>query len=364
MRAIVWAAGISAMGIATLAACATLDNLSNAPSPEPAGDAGSEAATPSTSDASDSAAPACSSNLETDAKHCGRCGHDCLGGTCAKGECQAMPLIAERSNLFGLVVDATHAYYYENGTGLVGRVAKAGGAAEPVCPNTSGSTLPFAVDDTAVYCSTSAGIARVAKVGLAQTVILAGSRDINALFVDATNVYGVGSGSFKVAKTGGTAVALPIQAQNTGPTPAAHDANDLYANHSFDGIYVSSKTNTAPAGVRLFLAVPEPSGIALDATHAYVSVRTTGTVKRVPKAGGTATNIVTGVTAPRVIAVDDKMVFFGTGDGDIMACPIDGCTAPPRVLAEKQGDLYGIAVDSSAVYWSSRTNGTVMRVAK
>lgn len=365
MRAIVSALGMFAIGVAGAVACANLDNLSGAP-PRVGDDAGEDSAVPSTHDAgTDAAAPPCSSDLENDAKHCGRCGHDCLGGTCAKGACQPVQLISERSNPVGLVIDGTHAYYFESARDVVARVPKAGGTAQPVCFGLTGTPQPFTVDDTSIYCSVTTGIVRFPKVGgLTETLILSGTRSSSVLFADATSVFGLGSTSFSVAKGGGAAVALPIQTQNTGPATAAHDATKLYANHFPSGIYASAKTNTDAAGVTLFVDAPEASGIALDSAYAYVTARLTGTVKRAPKAGGPAISIVAGVNSPRVIAVDDATVFFGTGDGDILACPRDGCTAAPRVVAEKQGDLYGIAVDATAVYWTSRTNGTVMRVAK
>lgn len=353
------------MSVVALVACATLDNLSGAP-PTSLDDGGSADALAPSNDGGggDGAVEAsCSTDLETDAKHCGRCGHDCQGGACTKGACQAVQLIAERANLFGIIVDATHVYYLENVAGIVARIPKAGGVAQTVCSNVQSFPRPFAVDDQNAYCSTSTGIVRVTKTGLTPTLIVGGARDIDALFVDGSSIYGVGTASFKAPITGGAPTALPIAMQRTGPLTAEHDATTLFANHAFDGIYVSPKSNASAPPTRL-LEVPEPSGIALDAQYAYVAVRTTGTVKRIAKTGGTATNIVTGVNAPRSIAVDDANVFFATGDGSILSCPRDGCTAPPRILAEKQGEPLGIAVDAVAVYWTSRTNGTVMRVAK
>ena len=42
------------------------------------GDGGTEAST-------------CNANLQIDGKHCGRCGHDCLGGTCTTGRRRPAP---------------------------------------------------------------------------------------------------------------------------------------------------------------------------------------------------------------------------------------------------------------------------------
>lgn len=40
-----------------------------------------------------SADAACSDHVDTDSAHCGRCGHDCLGGSCKGGTCQPAPFV-------------------------------------------------------------------------------------------------------------------------------------------------------------------------------------------------------------------------------------------------------------------------------
>jgi hypothetical protein len=54
-------------------------------------------------------------NLATDAKNCGSCGHDCLGGTCSSGLCKAAVVAASTGDLYVIGVDcsATGKVYYQ-----------------------------------------------------------------------------------------------------------------------------------------------------------------------------------------------------------------------------------------------------------
>ena len=63
----------------------------------------------STSDAGPDA-NACGADLQTDPKNCGRCGHDCLGGACGAGKCQAIELAAVSAPLAHALVSGSYVY--------------------------------------------------------------------------------------------------------------------------------------------------------------------------------------------------------------------------------------------------------------
>src|SRR4051812_48420937 len=52
-----------------------------------------DGAIPFGADAAAMDAADCNADLKTDAKNCGSCGHDCLGGACTAGKCAPFKMI-------------------------------------------------------------------------------------------------------------------------------------------------------------------------------------------------------------------------------------------------------------------------------
>jgi hypothetical protein len=110
------------------------------------------------------------------------------------------------------------------------------------------------------------------------------------------------------------------------------------------------------------------SGIAADATRLYFthaaevdSVSTSRRGAAAPLWSGDARSALEGTWA---ITADADRVYFTTGVGDVLACPIAGCGGAPTVLATGEDAPSRIAVDSSSVYWVTTTSGGMGRVRK
>jgi hypothetical protein len=95
-----------------------------------------------------------------------------------------------------------------------------------------------------------------------------------------------------------------------------------------------------------------------------------GFVKACPLSGCGSGPIVyaSGLINPRGVAVDSQNIYFGTASysgtvGGIWACPLSGCNGSPLQLA-MAGIPYGVAVDSTFVYWVDNDDNTVHKVAK
>src|SRR5204863_7458423 len=75
----------------------------------------------------------CKADLQTSKQHCGRCNHDCGGGDCMGGKCQAVQLgTVSGAPLRYILVSATHVFVsplinFTTETGGLWRVAKTGG---------------------------------------------------------------------------------------------------------------------------------------------------------------------------------------------------------------------------------------------
>src|SRR6185295_15069441 len=84
----------------------------------------------SVGDADNDAPPPClRSDLATNPRHCGACNHDCQGGECADGGCQAVFIaqVADRPTAFA--VDGTHLYWTTTADDTIRRVSLDGGDA-------------------------------------------------------------------------------------------------------------------------------------------------------------------------------------------------------------------------------------------
>jgi hypothetical protein len=106
-------------------------------------------------------------------------------------------------------------------------------------------------------------------------------------------------------------------------------------------------------------------GVALDATTAYFTQPSLGTVKSVPIGGGTPKTLVTiAPSTPQDIVVDANNVYFTTGGaGQVMSCALAGCGSAPTVLASMEPGPAALAVDATTVYWVDQNSGNVMKCA-
>ncbi|HEX8793062.1 MAG TPA: hypothetical protein VF765_19090 [Polyangiaceae bacterium] len=95
-----------------------------------------------------------------------------------------------------------------------------------------------------------------------------------------------------------------------------------------------------------------------------------GAVKGCPISGcGSGPTIyASALTFPRGITVDGTHIYFGTASfedipGAIWSCPVTGCNGSPTKLSDAEVP-YGIAVDSTRVYWADYYDDTVHSVPK
>lgn len=384
-----------------LASCALLVRCTDpassvVPSPE-AGAAVDATAPPNGEDAAlaDVGAP-CSRDLENDAKNCGRCDHDCLGGACARGTCQPIVLAADQYRPFGLVLDNDYVYYASNGD--VFRLPKAGGARTlvagarvgPVFVSITSKGNSFvgpglALDATSVYVLSAAthDLLRIPKDG---------SDPDGGVSVGATNanystvpnfVAADGVQVFAATNAGhlvGAPAAGPTRVVGSFPGGSAYgfalDANNVFVSTGSSVATASKVLPPEDAGadaqptvspLPLALTNQDPWGIASDGTYLYWANTATGSVKKMPIAGlmdgGAATVLAANLDQPHYLALDGTSVYFTTSS-TVGACPLAGCVGNERVLAERQAQPYAIAVDDKAVYWVCVSGGTVMKVAK
>lgn len=348
--------------------------------------------------------PCNAATLASDPANCGRCGHDCVGGTCSAGVCQPVVLSAGLGAPAGLAVDATSVYVTMFETGAVVAFPKGGGVGIPLASGqtkargvtVNGSTLFWADGDFAFNdAGAKGGIWKCALPGCGTPLLVTPSGYGTS--------YPVIHGAFLYYSTGedGTVARIPIAGGSSATVATTSNAfgiavDDVYAYYTssqpslyrahIDG---SSSGSEEQLGAANGTTANSATGfVAVDADRvywAYTDDAKTGHVLSAAKAAPTGGSITYGTDADNVypvgVAVDADNIYWSTagasasvdvpvGDGKVFACPRQGCGAGgPTVLAT--GNLFSgpIAVDDKAVYWveygaATGSSGRVRKVAK
>jgi hypothetical protein len=385
-RARVVFVALSLMALAC-ARCAAQSEVSPGQAPP---DAAGDATPPPPPPISDAApdAVACSSDVKTDPKNCGRCGHDCLGGGCRLGTCQPVVLASEQMRPTEIALDATHVYFAAAAENAVRRVAVQGGPAELL---TVDATLDsnIAIDDAYVYFMTgfvaNGGVGRAPKTGVpdggTSTMVGTATFPLGFLAIDAENVYWTGGrfsggpiqgGVYLAPKAvdGGLGVKVTGASVVAKTTSVAVDDTNLYFANAAGRIFWLTKGSTL--GAPLASSQAGATGLVADGKRVYWANSGTGSILAIDKpsldagaGAGVVTVLASGQNTPARVALDDVAIYFtNTGSGTIGSCPLSGCTDVVRLVASAQAAPLGIAVDAVAIYWANSGDGTIMKVAK
>lgn len=109
-------------------------------------------------------------------------------------------------------------------------------------------------------------------------------------------------------------------------------------------------TCTAFSDLWLVTGLTTPAGLAVDETNVYFSDTGQGTVAAVPKAGGPVTTLATGQASPGYLAVGGLYVYWSNNLGGAVMRTLKDGTGTPSVLAAANQPA-GLVVDPTSVYW-------------
>ncbi len=273
--------------------------------------------------------PACDeTKLQTDANHCGRCGHSCLGGACNAGKCESVVVRGGLENPVDLAVDATHVYVTARGNGAVLKIAKADGKTD---------------------------------------VLASGHEEARGVTLDGQNLFWSnrdfpgdgGDGSW-----GGVwGCTLPACTDKRLVTEG-----DWAANVRFAGGFLYFAENNNGTVVRVkpdgSMRAPvatgnKPWSVAVDATHLYFTANT-GYLQRTPLAGGTPENVgPLDMGGPSgFVTLDDERVYWAYADyatpaGHVLSALKADPNAPKEQYGTANVGSVGVAVDGTTLYWTN-----------
>lgn len=278
----------------------------------------------------------CETDITKAAKHCGKCGHDCLGGTCADSKCLPVAIATGQSSPSGIAIDPATSgrVYWTNrlAAGSVASVAKTGG---DVTIHADMQVLP------------------------------------SGIVVDSSNVYWLNAGTapaegqvLKVSKTAGDA-GVPevlIGGQNT-PTGLAINGTRLFWTNSFNATGAVGAIDVTGANAKVLVPNQDtPTGIAADEMGVYWAVLDDDEIRRCYDQCITVKVVASGLNNPAVVAVDTMHVFWSEVGGSIRSW--NKVTEEVLELAAGQQLPMGIAVDGAHLYWASNVGNSIARVPK
>lgn len=339
-----------------------------------------------------------SGDLSTNPAHCGRCGHSCLGGTCAGSACQPVVLATDLLNAAEVLRIGNYVYFTQTGSseksladGQVTRIQLDGCTKD--CSSTYAS-LPAAVglaaNKDALYAvaqlPNNGSVSRAFFTDGLMKTFAANQARPRRIILDGTAAYWVNQGlqdkggsiyrAFTDQPTGG----LPIVSGLNYPSGIAIDGSTLYFTEGgavdFDGaVYKSDLTGQNKVVVASSQA--QPRAIVTDSTYIYWVNMGNGTVHRKLTGGSAKDDVVmSGENQPVSIALDaDHMYVTSVGslpdqlDGRLRAADRDGKNAV--TLASNLKTATGIATDDVSVFVlergtldKGRRDGRLLRVAK
>ena len=396
--------------LATAAATATATAAACGGSYHPDTTAGADAsadsatATDATLDSTPDVAT-CGADLATDAKNCGRCGHDCKEGACQAGMCSGVQLAATGGPLRRILLTDSSIFVstvtlLANDVSGLFRVPKAGGTPERYAPYAHaeamaalGDTLYFVVNETAPNPSgETGGLYSCPLVGPAPCVptLIAAANLPTAITVDKGRVFynERGSPSLMVYAPPG-----PPTTFRSGTTSAIGLASNLYVDGENAFASLTALAASPPQQARVFELPPD--GGQLD-TYVFTSDRaaagrlvgtpdalfftaydysgtTAGVMRRIPRGSSGPCDLGGSLNArPYGIFADATNVYWanqGTGaalpyaNGSIVFCATTSCCIEPTVLWKGAPQPTDITSDADAIYFVTY-GGSIWKVAK
>ncbi len=310
-------------------------------------------------------------DLESDPAHCGACDHDCQGGSCEGGICQAVAIGEGLKSPQMIAVGG--GFVFAVAANQVLRVPTSGGPTEIVATEAAGYLVAgVAADAERVYWvyGGSPPELRYAPVTGGEIVTVdtttappvAWSMGAN-LALGASGIYwsynaGIGRAALD-GSNAGVFLALP---SGTARSLALDDAFVYWTGEDAGpGLWKVPVGGGAPAQIT---AVSVGGvGLAVAGDRAY-TVDFANSVDSVELSSGQIETVSFAPESyPRCITTDPEAVYWTAfGLGSVRRASIGG---PLEVLADQQPLPVGIAVDATSIYWANAGNpGALMKIAK
>ena len=350
--------------------------------------------------AGQNACPTACVNLQTDAKNCGACRHDCLpGGKCESGQCLPTVLteLTTSPAIFGL--DSSYLYFaqYDPASGDALRIDKNAvqGMASPIVAGLLNTTFIGVVDSLLFWnrqdsSGTLAASCDMANCAASITFPFGAdgqivpfytplSRSIAVYAVDtASSILNIawysvaGKGVVKMAFSSGVQVNIDTAGNDffaSGDVVYWHvwpagglmgtRVGSLYGKSASTGTQMATKLADGLDFYMFFLDVNPQSVLLTDTTD--------GLLYRVPLPYGLGAQPIRSLSTTKILAAteDETAIYWFDLDSNLYRCSPTDCSNTQTTLAKGQS-LNGriLLQDATALYWGAANPYRIMRLAK
>jgi hypothetical protein len=345
------------------------------------------------------AAGQCTTDTNTNPKHCGTCDHDCgANAQCSAGICQPITLQANVNAPVSVSVNSGGIFWLE--ASVLRSCAKTGCGGSPTILAQSFTNVPgesprqlYVDEDNAWWLGRpdTAGtnehyILKCATAGCSKTPTQHGYyAAVGVLVGNTASIFRYdGTGSlYKYPKTSTTPAYLTGVYLESSMSFAADDTYLAFTNIDTSvggnaGVYTSDITAGAPTKK---LIMDSGRHITMTGGFVYASRNTSPTQSNIHKCvvagtcGGTGTPLLASADGliTDVLADATGVYWAVMGDpsgatGAIRRCALPDCAGGPKDLAKNQANPTALALDGDFVYWANRggaaNTGSIMRVRK
>lgn len=318
----------------------------------PADDGGGlvDGCVPGTSDCD--ATPGCETTTATDPKNCGKCGRDCLEGTCEAGVCKPIKL-ADTAGAKALAVEPGNVYWVTD-QGAVYWGKNGGTDRDLIASGQSiGDSPSVAADTDSIFWTTSVAVIKANKSTKALTTVASSQNKPKSLALYSSNAYWIQDRSvMRAPKSGGATTIIADEA--SAPEQVKVDASGVYwVVYGSNELRFAAHTGGTPS--TLNAEYVGPKSLALRGEAVFVTEEGSdkgflnGVVSKVPKTGGTKQVIASTQLYPEGIDTDSTDVYWANFNGGAVvrvqqsggATPVRVADAPsPTVVASPDADSY------------------------
>jgi hypothetical protein len=334
-------------------------------------------------------------DTQTDARNCGSCGHDCLGGTCTSAVCQPFTIAQGQAAVTRLVPNGTKLYWSRSATGVqtagvyaadldgqnAATLYDAGGG--KIC-----NGLLVSASDSYFFCTgaiydcqlPSCSSSPSSLTSVANVADTAFDTTNDRIYFSVRTPYNSQTGGYiaSIPTIGGTPSRL-VSADQPNPANLIIDGGNVYwldvgtylndlPQH--DGGVRSATLGTSQSSsiVAADGASYNYSGLALGGTTVYYGAGDSYEIHSVATTGGSPSTYATSLaSAPIAEIVTDATYVYWTEavqlNGGVYRCAKASCTTP-TALATKQDAPQALAQDAVSIYWANDLGGEIRRLAK